>query len=283
MAIDLIQATLFMVRFNINLIVCLFSLSIFTINPLSAQNMLPDTAIINAFKAADYVNEENDFNLKYRLYEPQIDTSLLTSTSNKFPLIIFLHGAGERGDDNLKQLIWGAKDLLKTVSTKGKEAFMLFPQCPSDMRWVQVDWADDSTHTRPKTISKPLGAVWSLVQKMKIEYPIDPNRIYVVGLSMGGYGTWDLLQRFPNEIAAAVPICGWGDPQTGSKLKNVPIWAFHGAKDTVVPVSRTLNIVQAIQGAGGSKIRYTEYPYVGHNSWSPTFATNELWDWLFAQ
>lgn len=271
------------VRFTIHLFVFLFFLSLFTNNSISAQTMFLDSATINSFTAAEYVNVENDFKLNYRVYEPMSLENLVDTVTTKFPLIIFLHGAGERGDDNINQLFWGAKDLLKTVSTKGKEAFMLYPQCPSDMRWVQVDWADDSTHTRPKTISQPLGAVWSLVQKMKIEYPVDPNRIYVVGLSMGGYGTWDLLQRFSKEIAAAVPICGWGEPTKANTMLDTPIWAFHGAEDTVVPVARTRNMVKAIRDQGGQKVRYTEYPYVGHNSWSPTFSTTELWDWLFAQ
>lgn len=272
------------VRFTIHLFVFLFFLSLFTNNSISAQTMFPDSATINAFTAADYVNVENDFKLNYRLYEPMSLDSLVDTVSTKLPLIIFLHGAGERGDDNINQLFWGAKTLLNLAKSQSKASFLLFPQCPEDMRWVNVNWDDDSTHSTPSTISDPLGAVWSLVQKMVKETPrIDENRIYVVGLSMGGYGTWDLLQRFSKEIAAAVPICGWGEPSKANTMLDTPIWAFHGAEDTVVPVARTRNMVKAIRDQGGQKVRYTEYPYVGHNSWSPTFSTTELWDWLFAQ
>jgi len=250
---------------------------------------------MDAFESAEYTDLETNFRLNYRYYnplhtgvdpdvtEPKTEISAVNKDSTKYPIIIFLHGAGERGDDNTKQLIWGSKELLKTVKTPRKEAFLLFPQCPENIRWVDVNWSDDTNHISPEIISEPLGAVWSLVNQMIQDYPIDDSRIYVVGLSMGGYGTWDLLQRFPNEIAAAVPICGWGNPDTATKLLTTPIWVFHGAADSVVPVSRSQNIVGAIQEQGGKLIRYTEYPYVGHNSWSPTFATNELWDWLFVQ
>lgn len=277
-------------------VVLAFVLFITQFSFLNAQaNMTPDSLTISAFEAASFIsNTESSFQLNYRFYSPLQFTNDASeerevySNSNtenkKYPLIVFLHGAGERGSDNIRQLIWGAKDLLQTVQKAGKEAFMLFPQCPEDMRWVDVNWADDSTHTTPAAISQPLGTVWELVQKLKAENPnVDANRVYVVGLSMGGYATWDLLLRYPKEIAAAVPICGWGNPNTASRLLEIPIWAFHGAADSVVPVSRSQNIVKAIQQHGGKLIRYTEYPYVGHNSWSPTFATTELWDWLFAQ
>jgi len=262
---------------------------------LTAQNMKPDISILEAFESAEFTDSNTNFRLNYRFYNPleaktdndesslKNDIASSNRDSKKYPIIIFLHGAGERGDGNIKQLIWGSKELLKTAKTPGKEAFLLFPQCPENTRWVDVNWDDQISHSTPSTISDPLAAVWSLVHKMKEEYPIDESRIYVIGLSMGGYGTWDLLQRFPNEIAAAVPICGWGNPDTATKLLTTPIWAFHGAADNVVPVSRSQNIVRAIQERGGKLVRYTEYPYVGHNSWSPTLATNELWDWLFAQ
>ncbi|MCA8998348.1 MAG: prolyl oligopeptidase family serine peptidase, partial [Planctomycetaceae bacterium] len=130
--------------------------------------------------------------------------------------------------------------------------------------------------------SKPLALVMALVDHFQIAQPIDPDRIYVVGLSMGGFGTWDLLQRQSEKYAAAVPICGGGDPTYAKKIGTVPIWAFHGDQDTVVKPHRSREMVQALRELGNPVI-HTEYPGIGHNSWTPTAENRLVWDWLFAQ
>src|SRR5690606_40817944 len=112
--------------------------------------------------------------------------------------------------------------------------------------------------------------------------PTDPERVYLVGLSMGGYAVWDLATRHPDAYAAAVPICGAGDPHHAARLAHLPIWAFHGDADTVVPPERSKEVVEAIHADGGRAI-LTLYPGVGHGSWVPMFASQEAWDWLFAQ
>jgi predicted peptidase len=158
------------------------------------------------------------------------------------------------------------------------EGCTLVPEAPS--RWVEVDWGKP-THTMPEKPSGPMGLVLEVIAKMQKQYRIDPDRLYVMGLSMGGYGTWDAVQRYPDMFAAAVPICGGGDETRADRIK-CPVWAFHGDKDPAVPVSRSRNMIAAIKAAGGTP-RYTEYPGVGHNAWSAAFKDPEMLKWLFSQ
>ena len=121
-----------------------------------------------------------------------------------------------------------------------------------------------------------------LLEELPQEFSIDPDRVYVTGLSMGGYGTWDLLTRKPELVAAAIPICGGGDPKHVARFKGTPIWVFHGDGDEAVEVESSREMVAALEAAGGQPI-YTEYEGVGHNSWADTYANRAVWDWLFAQ
>jgi len=121
-----------------------------------------------------------------------------------------------------------------------------------------------------------MALVLELMDKVIDEYPINTKKIYVTGLSMGGFGTWDLISRIPERIAAAAPVCGGGDETQAAKLVDIPIWVFHGSEDTVVPVDRSRHMVQAIKDAGGTKIKYTEYPGIGHGSWKPAYADPEF-------
>ena len=137
-------------------------------------------------------------------------------------------------------------------------------------------------HVQPKEPSEPMRLVLELIDAVRKDYPVDPKRIYITGLSMGGFGTWDVLARRPDLFAAAVPICGGADETTAPTMATIPIWAFHGAKDPAVKVSRTRNMIEALKKAGGEP-KYTEYPDVGHNSWVPAFKDPEMMKWLFAQ
>ncbi|MBN2780677.1 MAG: prolyl oligopeptidase family serine peptidase, partial [Candidatus Marinimicrobia bacterium] len=128
-----------------------------------------------------------------------------------------------------------------------------------------------------------LSLVTELLGALQKELPVDPRRLYVTGLSMGGYGTWDLISRMPEMFAAAAPVCGGGDEKQASRLTELPVWVFHGADDTTVPPQRSRNMVDAIRAAGGKKIRYTEYPGVGHGSWKPAYADPKLMKWMFRQ
>jgi len=199
----------------------------------------------------------------------------------KYPLVIFLHGAGERGNDNSIQLIHGVKAFASAEAREKFPCFVIAPQCPTGKRWVEVDWSAKQ-HEMPPKASEPLNWLLGLLEKLKKEKPIDSDRVYVTGLSMGGYGTWDLLSRHADLFAAAAPVCGGGDETKAPAMKGVPIWAFHGDKDAVVIPERSRRMVEAVKKAGGA-VKYTEYPGVGNNSWDPAYAEKDLLPWMFAQ
>ena len=199
---------------------------------------------------------------RYVVYVPRDYTA-----DRKWPVILFLHGAGERGDDGLKQADVGIGRAVRFHSER-YPAVVVMPQCATGDRW-SGRMAEMALKTLDRTME---------------EYSIDPDRQYLTGLSMGGYGSWLIASQHPTRFAAVVPICGGGNPaEMASKLTAIPIWNFHGDDDRAVPVTRSREMVEAIKAAGGTKIRYTEYPNVGHNSWDAAYATKEMTDWLFAQ
>ena len=185
----------------------------------------------------------------------------------RWPVILFLHGAGERGSEGLSQSQVGLGGAIR-MRPERWPAIAVFPQCEKDNRW-------DGAMARM--------ALKSLDQTM-YEYSTDPNRQYLTGLSMGGYGSWLIASEHPDRFAAVAPICGGGSPEEmAKKLTGVPIWAFHGDKDRAVPVERSRQMVQAIKDAGGKLIEYTEYPGVEHNSWDPAYNEAKFAAWLFEQ
>ena len=214
--------------------------------------------------------------LAYRLLQP-----MTVDPKQRYPLVVFLHGSGERGDDNEKQLIHGVPEFLKPENRKECPCFLIAPQCPEGKRWVEVDWGAESS-VQPKEPSEPMALLLGLIEQLPKDYPIDPKRIYVTGLSMGGFGTWDIIARRPDLFAAAAPICGGGDENTAPRIAKIPIWAFHGSKDPTVKVSRTLHMIEALKKAGGDP-GYTIYPGEGHASWIPAYRDPQLMKWLFAQ
>lgn len=214
--------------------------------------------------------------ISYRLLVPATQDE-----GQSYPLVLFLHGAGERGDDNTVQLVHGMADLCSDEMMARHPAFVMAPQCPTERRWSEVDWSAPSS-TLPDEPSDAMAATIEALDALCDEFPIDQSRIYITGLSMGGYGTWDALARYPGKFAAAIPICGGGDPAQAEHMLDTPIWVFHGDEDTAVPVGRSREMVEALIELGASPI-YTEYEGVGHNSWTETYANRVVWDWLFAQ
>ena len=222
--------------------------------------------------------------LKYRYHEP---SSVVAG--EKYPLVVFLHGAGERGDDNRRQLVHGVPQILNYSERKGEPCFLIAGQVPREavagdsqgLKWVDAPW-DKTVHRMPKEPSRPMSLLIELLAKMRENPAVDTNRIYVTGISMGGYGTWDLAMRRPDWFAAAMPICGGADETEAARLRNLPVWIFHGGSDTTVPTVRSRNMYAALKKVG-CPVSYVEYPGVGHNSWARTYDDDEVLNWLFAQ
>jgi len=222
----------------------------------------------------DMMTAEKYENLPYRIYVPE-DTG-----EKQYPLVLCLHGSGNRGDDNLAQL--GRSSAVHTLLAPDHlvkyPCIVLAPQCPEGQRWIRgIGQYDLPGNTE---------ALMGLLEQIKANYPVDPARIYITGLSMGGFGTWGMLKTYPDYFAAAVPICGgWNleeDVENAPKLKDIPIWAFHGALDDDVPAERSRDMVQALEAVNGN-VKYTEYPDGGHAIWDRVYNEPELLPWLFAQ
>lgn len=233
----------------------------------------------------DKLFEKHTFNkdkasLPYRLLKPD---GYNKDGKESYPLVIFLHGSFGRGTDNTKQLRSGVDEFVKDAARKKYPCFLVAPQCPPDKLWFDVGPNDTKTNLPlPKSPTEPSATVLDLIEALRNEYPIDKNRIYLTGLSMGGYGTWDLISRRPELFAAAIPICGGGDLAQAEKLAKISIWAFHGDADLMVPVDRTRDMIAAIKKAGGEP-KYTEYKGVGHDAWTRTYKDGKVLDWLFEQ
>ena len=215
--------------------------------------------------------------IPYRFTAPKA-----VEAGKKYPLVILFHGAGERGTNNVAQLVHGATDILNYMRERGIEGYFIAGQCPADKQWVDTPWSL-MAHRMPEKPSESMALMIELIEKTMKELPVDRNQVLVTGISMGGYGTWDIVQRHPDWFAAAMPCCGGGDVTLAWKIRGVPIWAFHGDQDCVVPFKRSRDMVSALWAVDGN-VRYREYPGVGHGCWGPTYAD---WDnvlaWFFAQ
>ena len=219
-------------------------------------------------------------NIPYRLFIPDN-----YDPNKKYPLVLFLHGAGERGIDNQSQITSSKGALLwaSEANQKDHPCFIVAPQCPDGDQWVNTSWGLGSYSTTKIPISKALKMVVNLLDTLKANYSLDTTSFYVTGLSMGGYGTWDIITRFPQMFRAAIPICGAGDPSKAKLLAKTPIWCFHSADDNTVPVKGTREMVNAIneQGVNNRDNFYTEYTNAGHFAWVPAYSEPDLVAWLF--
>ncbi|UCE40334.1 MAG: prolyl oligopeptidase family serine peptidase [Candidatus Aminicenantes bacterium] len=216
--------------------------------------------------------------LPYRLLKPKV-----LDQGGKYPLVVLLHGIGEKGDDNEAQLKWGAKEFTTDDNMAKYPCYVAVPQCPKSDFWASALRDMSKDFKMPEEPTQALQMTLELIDVLQEEFPnIDPDRLYITGLSMGGFGTWDAIQRKPDLFAAAVPICGGGDISKADRLAKIPIWAFHGAEDLVVNPKWSRDMVEAIRKTGGNP-KYTEYPDVGHNSWIPAYSDPELFEWLFSQ
>lgn len=224
--------------------------------------------------------------LPYRMLLP-----LNYNAAKQYPLVLFLHGAGERGNNNEAQLIHGAKVFADSLNRVKYPAIVIFPQCPYTDFWARIKPVKPMTDTTPNVIEYPtdwqtgpsLALVSQLLDSLAAAPAVDKRRIYAGGLSMGGMGTFEILWRKPGFFAAAFPICGGGNTATAAIYgKNFPIWVFHGRIDPVVDVNDSRKMVAALKAAG-AKVKYSEYPDVQHDSWNNAFAEPGLLPWLFSQ
>ena len=238
---------------------------------------------LSLYEKKQFLSPEGD-TLDYRILFPE------NYDANKdYPLLLFLHGAGERGSDNEKQLTHGADLFLADENRKKFPAIVVFPQCPEDKYWIDISIrsqlggkGDPDFKESIKNPSEELALVNELVEELIQKEGIDKSRMYVMGLSMGGFGTFETLARWPEKYAAAVGICGGGNISlTKNYADETAVWITHGAKDDVVPVVLSQRLYHALKEQGAN-VRYTEFPEANHNAWDPTFEIPELLPWLFS-
>jgi len=213
---------------------------------------------------------DGTYTLPYRLFVPTD-----YDPSQSYPIVLFLHGSGERGTDNRLQLTGQTAPLVfvRPENQAQWPSFMIAPQCPPGGGWDHFGSEEPSTWMR---------LTLEVLDGLQQEFSIDPSRLYITGLSMGGFGTWDAITRYPGYFAGAVPIAGGGDTSVAYRAADTPIWAFHGGADTTVPPQLERAMIAAVMDAGGDPL-YTEYPGVGHvGSWNMAYAEPDLLPWLYS-
>ncbi|AMW33646.2 prolyl oligopeptidase family serine peptidase [Fervidobacterium islandicum] len=228
-----------------------------------------------------FVYKDEFIEMPYRLFVPEN-----MKTQEKYPLVVFLHGAGERGRDNAKQIlanegatVWASEDVQQK-----HPCFVLAPQCPENAYWGTSFRTSDELEPNSLLLTVVL-----IVDKVIHDYPVDTERIYITGLSMGGFGTVGLLTLCPEKFAAAVVVCGGGNVKKVHKISHIPIWFFHAEDDDVVPVKYSRDLVEALEKLG-APVRYTEYPKgfmaslgsFPHASWIPAYRDKEMIEWVFS-
>lgn len=222
------------------------------------------------------VFEHQGKKLPYRLLRPTpFDPAV------KYPLVLWLHGAGERGTSNDHINYMGVLFAADKVRAQ-HPCFVIAPQCDKAFRWVETDWGARKPHTQPAEPSVPMGLTLALMEQQLQALPVDRARIYVSGLSMGGYGSWDIMARRPDWFAAAAIMCGGADDSTAARIAHIPQWIFHGDSDNIVPVERSRSMVAALKAAGGTP-RYTEVAGRNHFVWDDAMNNPEFFTWLFSQ
>lgn len=226
-----------------------------------------------------FVSTQGD-SLPYRLLRPET-----VKPGKKYPLVLFLHGAGERGNDNERQLNHGGQMFLNPVNREKHPAFVLMPQCPQGKYWGYRERPESfipSNMPVGQEITPLFRAVKELLDSYLSKPEVDKRRIYIIGLSMGAMGTYDMICRYPKLFAAAVPICGTVNPERLSGVKDVKVRIFHGDADDIVTVEGSRGAYKALKAAG-AEVEYIEFPGCGHNSWNPAFNYPGFMDWLFGQ
>ena len=236
---------------------------------------------LSLFEKELFVNKNDTLN--YRILKP-----LNFDSNKKYPVHLFLHGAGEVGDDNELQLTHGADLFLKKENRTNYNSWVIFPQCAKNDYWANMVYVPENNESlvqmkKKNTVNPSLGLVIQLMDTFIEQNNVDKNRIYVSGLSMGGMGTFEILHRRPEMFAAATPICGDGIEEYAKiYAKKVPLWIFHGSDDTVVSPKYSLKMAKAVIEAGGSP-KITFYENVGHDSWNNAFEEKDFLKWIHSK
>ena len=234
--------------------------------------------ILRSFFTEHETTKENGEKLVYRLYVP---TNY--DPEKEYPLVVVLHGAGERGTDNTAQFGNLVYDLFNHDTSPFHDAIVILPQCPTGNQWVDTPWANGNYSTSSVKESDELKAVMKVLEGVQTTYSVDDSRIYAMGLSMGGFGTWDLLMRHGDVFAAGIPICGGADVSKAADLAKIPIRTFHSKGDGIVPASGTQAMAAAINACNPVDFKYTEFDSNDHNAWTAVGQDLETLNWLFAQ
>ena len=234
-------------------------------------------ALQRIFESRTFVAEDGT-TLVYRLYIPYD-----YDPSKKYPVLTYMHGAGERGNDNSNNLNHMMTQLFTMENSPLWDSIVLVPQCPNGQQWVDTPWADGGYRVKDVPMSNEIKAVFEILDMVKETLKTDENRYYLMGLSMGGFATWDMIMRRPEMFAAAVPICGGGDYTQAHLLVNMPIYTLHDKKDAEVPMTGTKEMVVALETLGSTVIHYEELSGYGHNVWGYAASKPEIWFWLFEQ
>lgn len=215
-----------------------------------------------------YEHEETGVSIPYRLILPEVyDDKYI------FPLVVFFHGAGERGYENERQL----DNCVQQIADNMPKAIILVPQCTHGNQWVDTPWENGCYSVDAVPESDEITAVMDLVKQIMQDYSVDQNMVYAMGISMGGYAVWDVMVRHNNVFAAGIAVCGAGDPSKAAVLKDTPMFVYHGTADETVPLSGSADMVAAIQAAGGTQVRYEEYGGAGHGIWGQVFNREDLY------
>lgn len=230
---------------------------------------------VSRFSMNQFADGKGD-TLNYRMLYPDYDTL------RKYPLVIFLHGSGERGNDNEAQLKWGVMNFATDQMMMMHPAIVIAPQCPSNLSWSNFSRNGTTGMQLLPSPSKPMELLIGLIHQLMKNAPVDTNRIYITGLSMGGYGTYDALERYPGLFAAAIPVCGGGDVSKAPSIAHIPIWTVHGAEDAAVDPRNAWDMMEALMKSGAHP-GFTQYPEVGHFSWLGAYSDPLILEWLFRQ
>lgn len=228
-----------------------------------------------SFEARSF--EHKKLTLPYRISYPDN-----YDKTKQYPLVIFLHGAGERGNDNEKQLTHGSSQFLLAENRAKYPAIVIFPQCPTDMYWAPIkERTNGFSYVKSSKATEPMLAVMCLVNALVKNEAVDKGRIYIMGLSMGGMGTLDFISRKPKTFAAAISICGGIHTERVNKIVSMPLRLYHGTDDVVVSFQHSENIYNKLKAKGSKKVELIAYKGVNHDSWTNAFAEEDFLEWLF--